>query len=495
MPALVVLGSLAWVLVIHGETTLAMATIWWRSETFAHGFVIVPIVLYLLWRERAAIASIVPRPYWPALAGLIVLGGLWLVAVRLGVNSVAQFSVIAMIPCSILAVLGTRALRTLAFPLAFLFFAVPFGEFLMPALMDWTANVTIAALRASGIPVYREGNYFMIPSGRWSVVEACSGLRYLIASFMVGCLFAYLSFRSPVRRVIFVLVSIVVPILANWIRAYMIVMLGHLSNNRIAAGADHLVYGWVFFGVVMAVLFWIGARWREDMALSPQREPAMAPASARRTTARALGATFALIAAFPLLAAFETRGLDRNDAQLPLIAGSNGWNSAPGALSEWRPDIAGATSWQVQTFTKDGASVALIIAYYSGAASPKAITSTNQLVRTVNKQWEQIAVGTAEATGGGTTGTVRTALVVGGRQRLAVWQWYWVGGRVTSSDLTAKFYQALGVLRGVNDSVAWVVIATPTDRSEDDVRPILSRFAADMQSAIDAALRSAASKS
>ena len=45
MPALVVLGSLAWVLVIHGETTLAMATIWWRSETFAHGFVIVPIVL------------------------------------------------------------------------------------------------------------------------------------------------------------------------------------------------------------------------------------------------------------------------------------------------------------------------------------------------------------------------------------------------------------------------------------------------------------------
>jgi len=202
-----------------------------------------------------------------------------------------------------------------------------------------------------------------------------------------------------------------------------------------------------------------------------------------------------LIAAFPLLAAFETRGLDRNDAQLPLIAGSNGWNSAPGALSEWRPDIAGATSWQVQTFTKDGASVALIIAYYSGAASPKAITSTNQLVRTVNKQWEQIAVGTAEATGGGTTGTVRTALVVGGRQRLAVWQWYWVGGRVTSSDLTAKFYQALGVLRGVNDSVAWVVIATPTDRSEDDVRPILSRFAADMQSAIDAALRSAASKS
>jgi hypothetical protein len=67
-----------------------------------------------------------------------------------------------------------------------------------------------------------------------------------------------------------------------------------------------------------------------------------------------------------------------------------------------------------------------------------------------------------------------------------------VGGHVTSSDFAAKFYQALAVLRGVNEPVAWVVIATPTDRGEDDARPILSRFAADMQSAIDAALRRAA---
>jgi exosortase len=109
--------------------------------------------------------------------------------------------------------------------------------------MDRTADFTVAAIRASGVPVHREGNYFLIPSGRWSIVEACSGLRYLIASFMVGCLYAYLSYRSPVRRATFIAASIVVPIVANWLRAYMIVMHGHLPSNRIAVGDDHFISG------------------------------------------------------------------------------------------------------------------------------------------------------------------------------------------------------------------------------------------------------------
>ena len=129
-----------------------------------------------------------------------------------------------------------------------------------------TADFTVAALRASGIPVYREGLQFVIPSGSWSVVEACSGIRYLMASFMVGSLFAYLNYRSWRRRLAFVAVSLVVPIVANWLRAYMIVMLGHLSGNTLAVGVDHLIYGWVFFGIVIMAMFMVGARWSEPDA-------------------------------------------------------------------------------------------------------------------------------------------------------------------------------------------------------------------------------------
>ena len=157
------------------------------------------------------------------------------------------------------------------FPLAFLFFAVPFGEALVPKLMDWTADFTVAAVKLSGVPVYREGTHFVIPSGQWSVIEACSGIKFLIASLMGGSLYAWLMYRSPGRRLAFIGASIVVPLLANWLRAYAIVMMGHLSNNRLMTNDDHIVFGWVLFGAIMLLMYWWGARWREDGRPEPAR--------------------------------------------------------------------------------------------------------------------------------------------------------------------------------------------------------------------------------
>jgi len=180
---------------------------------------------------------------------------------------------------------------------------------MVPTLIDWTADFTIGALRLSGVPVYREGNHFIIPSGWWSVVEACSGVRYIIASSMVGTMFAAIAYRSPRRRAWFVLASILVPVVANWLRAYMIVMLGHLSNNRLAVGVDHVIYGWFFFGLVMLLLFWIGSRWQENLPDQPTalREGPVAPppASAEQTRTAKLWA-----------AALSVRG-----RRLPLAAG------------------------------------------------------------------------------------------------------------------------------------------------------------------------------
>src|SRR5206468_8173852 len=130
--AVMVVFLLAWILAVYGRTTYSMVAIWERSETFAHGFVVIPIFLYLLWRERDHLASIEPVAFFPALLGLPALGALWLVGDRLNIISVTQFSMMAMIPLAIWAVLGTQTLKALLFPLAFLFFAVPFGEFLEP---------------------------------------------------------------------------------------------------------------------------------------------------------------------------------------------------------------------------------------------------------------------------------------------------------------------------------------------------------------------------
>ena len=255
-----------WLLALYWETPASMVSIWYRSDTFAHGFLVLPIAGWLVWRMRRDLEALSPSPSrspWPIVA-MVASACIWFVGDLADVLAARQLAWVTLLVAGVWLLLGDHITRRLAFPLAFLYLAVPIGEFLMPTLIEWTADFTVAALRASGVPVVREGMQFEIPTGTWSVVEACSGLRYLIASATVGVLYAYLTYRSMGRRIAFVIASLIVPLVANWLRAYMIVMIGHLSNNRLAVGVDHFVYGWLFFGLVMLLLFWIGTLWRED---------------------------------------------------------------------------------------------------------------------------------------------------------------------------------------------------------------------------------------
>ena len=335
-PALVLL--VAWTLFLYRDTAIAMVNIWSRSETFTHGFLVPPIVLWLVWRKRQVIAALAPQPMLGVFVFVAGVAFVWLLGDLVAVNAVTQLALVALLVLAVPAVLGLAVARLIIFPLGFLFFCVPIGEFLMPQLMEWTANFTVLALRLSGIPVYREGLQFVIPSGNWSVVEACSGVRYLIASLTVGTLFAYLNYQSTQRRVMFVIVSILVPVFANWLRAYMIVMLGHLSGNKLAAGVDHLVYGWLFFGVVIMLMFIIGARWAEPDSVANVGS-ASSRAHHHTVTATKLWLTvagFGVLVALPH-AALWAIGRGETTGALPF--------SAPAALAaDWQkgaPEAAG----------------------------------------------------------------------------------------------------------------------------------------------------------
>jgi len=481
---------------IYWKTTLAMATVWATSQTFAHGFVVIPVFLFLLWRRKSELAAVEPKPFWPALAGVIAAGILWLAGQLAHAAVVTEFAIVAMVPLAVLAVLGTGVVRVLAIPLAFLFFAVPFGEFLMPTMMDWTADFTVLALRASGVPVLREGNYFSIPSGNWSIVEGCSGVRYLIASLMVGCLYAYLTYRSPLRRAAFIAASLVVPIVANWLRAYMIVMIGHLSDNQLAVGVDHLVYGWLFFGIVIALMLWVGSLWREDDAPQSTAPGSEVPSrSGFRPLMPVALATLVIAAIWQPLAAGIERRADSGAVHLGSITLQQGWTTTTAPVSTWRPDLSGAKAETQETFVRDGRSVTVYIAFFRDQADEsKAITASNELVSTKNNQWKEVRVGRATVDIGGAATNVRTAVVTNNLVRLAVWQWYWVDGHLTSSEYMAKLYEALSVVLGHGDATAWVMVYTTATDGYVKSEPALQEFSSTMGGAINAALEQAASK-
>lgn len=315
MPLVLTALVLGWVVVGYWKTVESMVGIWERSETFAHGFVVLPIALWLIWRQRGRVAADSPCPSRPALWALLPIGCAWLAGSLAAANALAQLALVALLVFCVPALLGWQVARKLAFPLGFLVFAVPLGEFLIPLLMDWTARFTVLGLRLSGVPVYQDGLEFVIPSGNWSVVEACSGIRYLIASLMAGTLFAYLNFHSLKRRLAFIAVSAVVPIVANWVRAYLIVMIGHLSGNRLATGVDHLIYGWLFFGIVVALIFLIGSRWSDTGAVVGG--PAVPGDKRPRTSPPLEWRTAGLVALVATLPALAMQGIERFTPSAP----------------------------------------------------------------------------------------------------------------------------------------------------------------------------------
>ncbi len=523
---------MAAVLLLFRDTTEAMVGIWIRSETFAHAFLVPPIVAWLVWRKRAELALLQPRPAPWFLLPIAAVCGLWLLGELASVNSATQFALVALLVLSVPAVFGTAIAGRLTFPLLFLFFAVPFGEFMVPHMMEWTANFTVAALRASGVPVYREGLQFVIPSGSWSVIEACSGVRYLIASFMVGTLFAYLNFHTAWKRAAFMLLSLTVPIVANWLRAYLIVMLGHLSDNKLAAGVDHIIYGWVFFGLVIGAMFMIGARFAEPDPVPTAPAPADAAIhgdagarSQRGTLAVGAGMLLLLLATQAAFWKLD-HSVDRPAPLLALPATLPGGYTEAAATSDWVPDWHNPSVVASRSYTASGEAtappVSVWIGYYRDQGYDRKLVSSSNLLaegptegggaesaasapRVRKSVWAQTAAGSTQAPigNGATPIDWRTAQLRGSvdpgamlAPRLRAWQLYWVGGRLTTSDAEAKLRIAVNRLSGHGDDSAVVIVYTPLPQADAagalpaaDAR--LARFVSSQMPAIEQALQAA----
>ncbi|MGZ8317781.1 MAG: exosortase A [Telluria sp.] len=479
---------------LYFDTARSVVSIWNASETYAHGYVILPIALWLVWRKRENFSTMPPTPYWPALVLLAGAGAGWLVAGMGEVRVVQQYALASMIPIVALAVFGPRLAKSLAFPLLFVLFAVPFGEVFIGPLIEFTADFTIRAVQLTGIPVLRNGTRFEIPTGSWSVVEACSGVRYLISSVTLGSLYAYLTYHSAGRRALFVALSVVVPIIANGLRAYMSVMIGHTSGMTLAVGVDHLIYGWVFFGLVMFLMFWIGSFWRQDAApQSPTAAVAAAPqgGASRAALLRIVLAACAIAALWPAFGVLLDRAA-YNPEPVRLEAPAVAWAPAE-PFTEWKPGFMAPDARFRGVFkpAQAGATpVGLEVLYYRNQTHDKALVSSiNILSGSDDLQHHEMSANIrTEESSAGNALAVREAVMRGPRGNYLVWHWIWVDGRATTSAMKGKLWQAKAKLLMHGDDGAAVILSAPYDDNPEMARAAMRAFLAENKGALDAAL-------
>ncbi len=159
---------------------------------------------------------------------------------------------------AVVTLLGVNVARGLIFPLAYSFFLVPFGEELVPFLQTITAKMSMVMLGWANIPAFIDGIFISTPTGYFEVAEACSGIKFLIAMIAYGALVGNVCFQSWNRRILFMIASIIVPIIANGIRAFGTIYIAHHTSVDFATGFDHIFYGWFFFAFVLILVIAIG---------------------------------------------------------------------------------------------------------------------------------------------------------------------------------------------------------------------------------------------
>lgn len=451
------------VLVAYAGTVADMAGIWARSGTFAHGFLVLPVALWLLVRGRHRVAAAPARVTWAAVPLLVLLVGLWVLAQALGVGVVAQFAVLLMVPAGVLVLLGPAVARAAAFPLGFALLAVPFGEFLMPALMDITAAGSVLLLQFTGVPVYRDGWLLSIPEGNFQVAEACSGVRYLIAAVATSVLFGHLFFATARKRLIFIGFTVVLTVLANVLRAYIIILLARLTDMRLAVGVDHFIYGWVLFSLLLAVLFWAGLRHADAPV-------AMATGPAPRWRLPATGGLVAAAAATVTVLATGS-----------LVAGrlADGPGTAPGAVSApaglGKAPLAGVVP-RPEWLRPGPADDALHLAYRGVAGDVGVHVFRAGPGREVGVLRPYLAEDGAtlvadEAVAVGETRYRQVRLETAGRSWLVAY-WFAVGGRQTANPVIAKAMELQTLLQGEHSRPALVAVALETTKLEQPDRAL-----------------------
>ena len=238
-----------------------LAHIWWTSITFGHCLFIGPVVGWLAWQRRAELARLEPVAWWPGLVLVTAGAAAWLLGDAGSLALARQLGLVVMLQGAVATLLGPNVARGLFFPLAYALFLVPFGDQLESPLQALTVRLVLPLLHWSGIPAAVDGVLIHVGRYFFEVAEACSGAKFVIAMAAFAVLVAGTCFRSWPRRAAFVAVALVMPVLANGVRAFATIWAADRWSLAAATGFDHILYGWVFFGLVMAGVLALGWRW------------------------------------------------------------------------------------------------------------------------------------------------------------------------------------------------------------------------------------------
>ncbi len=458
-----ILGAIVLSVAVYWSTVMDLGALWTTTQDYGHGFLLVPIALYLLWQQRSHLAAIPHRPIWWVGLMALIPGTLWLASYLVSVQVGMQLAWFGMLLCTAWALAGTARFWAVLFPLTYIIFAIPVWGIFVPALQALTADVATWGVRSLGIPVFREGAFLTIPEGRFA--EVCAGLRFLMAAMSISALYAYLNFESWPRRFGFFSVAVVWAIFFNWVRVVVVIALGHALGLDAPLVEDHNAVGWVLFAVSLVPLFVLGHFLQtgriEDAART--KDPDLGP---RRSVVLTLLCVVLGLGSGPAIAAILSQQAVTSGPVAPLSfpAVIGNWKRVgEGGSVGWHPVYVGAARVDRATYQAESDEVSVYVARYRQQGQGREIIS--DLNRPFDEEWWSVgSLRETHWTGKGGTYPARL-LVLRGRGIRQVELSYVIGRRSVADNKLAKLVELTEKLRG-HSQAALVAVAWDGDRAE-----------------------------
>ncbi|HEU0065943.1 MAG TPA: exosortase A [Sphingomonas sp.] len=469
---LVALGiaTLAILMLFHRDVA-RLADVWWNSSTYGHSLLIGPIVGWLVWQRRREVSALVPVAWAPGLV-LVATGGLaWLLGQAGTVAFARQLGLVMMVQGAVVTLLGPSVARGLAFPLGYALFLVPFGGWLEAPLQQVTVALVMPLLAIVGIPATSDG--VMIHAGRYhfEVAEACSGAKFVVAMLAFGVLAAQVGFVSWRRRAAFLAFALIVPVLANGVRAFATIWAADLTSIAVATGFDHIIYGWVFFAIVVAGVLAVGWRWFDRDPDAPAFVP-----ERLRMRVRGMGlplATILVVAGAGVFPAWDASVAARAEASraggvLPVVPG---WRmvGVGSRATAWAPSYPGADRLLIGRYARGADAVDVAVAVYDGQGEGREIVAFGVGVLREGDRWLRVA--DLPSIAGGSA----MRIAAPGPVERVVATWYAIGGTVTAGERRVKIETARARLMG-GDQRAVAVHVSAVVASGGDGPGAIRRF-------------------
>ena len=472
LTALVAAGAA--LLILFHRDAAQIVTIWWTSSTYNHALLIPPILFWLVWQRRLELARLTPAAWWPGVA-FAGLGGLaWLLGEAAGVDFARHAGLVFMLQGAVAACLGKAVARGLAFPLFFALFLIPVGEEIVPLMQTVTAKIAMTLLGWSGVPAHIEGVFISTPTGYFEVAAACAGVKFLIAMAAYGALVAHVCFRSWTRRALFMAAAVVIPVLANGVRAFGTIYIAERTSVDFAVGVDHVVYGWLFFAIVIAALMAVGWPFFDRKVGEPWLDSSRATEGSAAAPVNRVAAALVAIAALPLgwSSLVAASGIEPAPTAIafPRVPG---WQQvAPPPDRRWQPHFAGADIVRVARY-RDGAGreVDLAVAIFASQSEGRELVAFGQGAAGPESGWAWAADARAPADG-------RAEIIASHGRTREVVSFYRVGDRLTGSAMAVKIEtMKIRLLGGPQRAVA-VLVSAEAPGSGLSARPAIDAFLA-----------------